>query len=66
MPYRTANVGSCYEYYPNGNRLIGTDTLTREAMIRLSATWPDTIHQHIDPSTTQNDLRNLSLMVKKP
>lgn len=48
---RVGRVGDTYEFSASGKRLAGTDKQTFDELLVLSATWPDTYHQHVDCST---------------
>lgn len=49
MGTRTGMIGDCYEYSRDGKRLAGTDRLTIDTMVSLSADWPDAYHQYVGP-----------------
>lgn len=44
MADRTDKIGNCYEYMRSGKMLAGTDRMTIDQMIALSAKWPNTFH----------------------
>lgn len=53
MTTRTGDIGNCYEYTVNGRRLAGTDRMTIDNMVKLSANWPETWHQYVGPNGYQ-------------